>query len=371
MKRLTNKEFIEKARKIHGDFYDYSKVEYINKNTKVCIVCPIHGEFWQTPDNHLKGQNCPKCANTTRGNAFRSNKDEFIKKAREVHGDKYDYSKVEYTNINTKVCIICPIHGEFWQTPYSHLQGFGCKKCNGEVYDTVTFISKAIELYGDKYDYSKTVYDHSKKKVCIICPIHGEFWQTPNAHLRNGKCPNCIKEERIKKFIEQSRIIHHNKYDYSKVRYEHSLKKVCIICPKHGEFWQTPSSHIQGNGCPMCKESQLEEEVYMLLKKESFNIERQKKFNWLGLQSLDFYLPEYNIAIECQGIQHFDAVKNWGGNKKLVHQRELDKNKKLLCEEHNIKLLYFTHEDHDSFLDKHLIKSTNELLKEIKSNDKI
>ena len=371
LRKITNKEFVDRAKEVHGGKYDYSKVEYKKMHDKVCIICPEHGEFWQTPHNHLKGQDCPKCANITRGDAFRDDRNEFIRMAKKVHGDKYDYSKVEYVNNRSKICIICPVHGEFWQRPYSHLQGFGCKKCNGNVYDTTTFVNRAKEVHGDKYDYSKVEYTHSKKKVCIICPKHGEFWQTPTVHLKGGNCPNCIKENKINDFLEQSKIIHNNKYDYSKVEYVDSTTKVCIICPKHGEFWQRPFSHINGNGCPMCKESLLEEEINSFFDKMSFIVERQKRFNWLGLQSLDFYLPEYNVAVECQGIQHFDIVKNWGGNKKLKRQKELDKNKKELCEEHGIKILYFTHEDYKLFLGELLIKSTNELLRKIKKYDKI
>ena len=149
-KKSNTKEFIEKAKEVHGDKYDYSKVEYIDANTKVCIVCPIHGEFWQKPSNHLQGKGCLVCAQ--RRNTI--TKEEFIKKAREVHGDKYDYSKVEYITSTTKVCIICPKHGEFWQTPCSHLQGCGCNKCRSLA--TEEFIEKARKVYGDKYDYSKT-----------------------------------------------------------------------------------------------------------------------------------------------------------------------------------------------------------------------
>ena len=310
MKRLTNEEFIEKAKKIHGNFYDYSKVEYVNKNTKVCIICPKHGEFWQTPDNHFKGQNCPRCANITRGNTFRGNKDEFIKKAREVHGDKYDYSKVEYMNINTRVCIVCPKHGEFWQTPYSHLKGFGCRLCNNIVYDTDSFIKKAKEIYGDKYDYSKVDYKHSKEKVCIICPIHGEFFTTPN-------------------------------------------------------------NFLMGHSCPACKQSFLENEVRTFLELNNILFEQQKMFNWLNLQRVDFYLPEYNIAIECQGGQHFKKIKWFGGQKKFLYQKKLDKNKKELCKEHNVKILYYTHENYNLFLGEQLIKNTDKLLEEIKKYDKI
>ena len=127
MKKLSTEEWIQKAKKVHGDKYDYSKVKYYNAHTKVCIICPIHGEFWQTPASHLMGNACPKCGGKTKLNT-----DKFIHRAKEIHGDKYDYSKVEYINATTKVCIICPIHGEFWQTPAKHLSGKGCKKCGIE-----------------------------------------------------------------------------------------------------------------------------------------------------------------------------------------------------------------------------------------------
>lgn len=119
------KMFVNKAAKIHNNKYDYSKVDYVDMKTKVCIICPEHGEFWQTPDAHLRGHECPLCSHRS----FKYTKDEFIKKAREIHENKYDYSKVDYKDSNTKVCIICPEHGEFWQTPAHHLKGHGCKKC--------------------------------------------------------------------------------------------------------------------------------------------------------------------------------------------------------------------------------------------------
>ena len=121
---MTKDDFITRAIAVHGNKYDYSKVEYINSATKVCIICPEHGEFWQTPNCHLSGNGCPKCA----GN-LKHSKDDFIKRSIAVNGNKYDYSKVEYINSKTKVCIICPEHGEFWQTPDSHYTGQGCPKC--------------------------------------------------------------------------------------------------------------------------------------------------------------------------------------------------------------------------------------------------
>ena len=102
------KNFIDRAQSRHGDKYDYSKVEYNGIRNKVCIICPIHGEFWQYPQDHIRGNNCPICANENRGRRKRYTKDEFVEKSKEIHGDKYDYSKVEYKNVNTTV----PFHDE-------------------------------------------------------------------------------------------------------------------------------------------------------------------------------------------------------------------------------------------------------------------
>lgn len=124
MRKLTTEEFIEKARKVHGDKYDYSKADYKNNKTKITIICSKHGKFQQTPSDHLFGAGCPKCP---RNKGLSS--EEFLKKAREVHGDKYDYSKVEYNCNSTVVCIVCPKHGEFFKTPKRFLSGSGCNKC--------------------------------------------------------------------------------------------------------------------------------------------------------------------------------------------------------------------------------------------------
>lgn len=202
-KRNTTEEFIEKAKKVHGNKYDYSKVEYIDKLTPVIIICPKHGEFTQTPDTHLNGSGCQKCGMEKSKKTAVSQKlttEKFIEKARKIHGNKYDYSKVEYVNSHTPVKIICKIHGEFEQSPTNHLCGKGCPICSGKNMTTEQFIKKARIIHGDRYDYSKVVYINSTTKVCIICPSHGEFWQEPCLHLSGSGCPNCCcnisKEEK-------------------------------------------------------------------------------------------------------------------------------------------------------------------------------
>lgn len=198
-KKLTKEEFIKKANEKHNGKYDYYKVGYVNSATKVCIICPKpeHGEFWQTPNSHLRGCGCPKCKGDKTRERCISTKEIFIEKACKKHDNKYDYSKVYYVNNITKVCIICPEHGEFEQTPKTHLKGCGCQKCGHNATSKSKrstkkdFIKKAREVHGDKYYYSKVDYVNNRTKVCIICPEHDEFWQTPDTHARGIGCPKC------------------------------------------------------------------------------------------------------------------------------------------------------------------------------------
>lgn len=195
--RITKEVFIERAIKAHGDKYDYSKVEYVGITNKVRIICPLHGEFMQSPDSHTRGHGCPKCAGMEKGST-----EEFIKKARLVHGNRYNYFKVVYSNNKTKVCIICPEHSEFWQTPDSHLRGSGCPQCGLHSSHTAqrknkkTFINQAKKIHGDKYDYSEVIYENDRTNVDIVCREHGVFRQSPAHHLSGRGCPICAIESR-------------------------------------------------------------------------------------------------------------------------------------------------------------------------------
>lgn len=299
MKKLTTEEFIKRATCAHGDRYDYSKVEYKNRRTKVCIICPTHGEFYQGPYEHINGQGCPKCSKEYVNELQREKANDagknFEEKSRQVHGNKYDYSMVEYVNALTKVEIICPIHGVFKMRPNDHLNGYGCPKCGYESF---------------------------------------------------GKSLRLGKDE----FIRRAKKIHGNKYDYSKVEYVNNNTKVCIVCSEHGEFWQTPVHHLSGQGCPKCSESSLEEKVRLMLVEYNIKFDQHKKFGWLGKQHLDFYLPDYKIGIECQGIQHYKPVdfagkgKEWALNLFEDNKRR-DKLKKELCEANGVKIVYFNYND--------------------------
>ena len=380
-KRLNTESFIKKSNKIHNNKYDYSSSVYKNNKTKISIICPIHGEFKQIPNNHLLGHGCPKCKNNDLKLKYKTEgQEQFIDKARKVHGDKYDYSKVEYVNNRTKISIICPMHGEFLQTPNAHLNGHGCQKCKIEKLREINlknkdiFVTNAINIHGNKYDYSKVEYVNNSTKVCIICPIHGEFWQTPNNHLYGYGCDKCAREKNslvlrktLEDFINESNTIHNFKYDYSKVEYINIQTPVCIICPEHGEFWQKPSVHLYGHGCPKCNQSRLENEISIFLEKNNIKYFTQYKFDWLrfnGLMKLDFYLPEYNIAIECQGEQHFKSIDFFGGEENFKYTYERDKQKFELCKENNIKLLYYSNLGIE--YPYRVYEDLEELLKEIK-----
>ena len=258
MAKLTTEEFIKKAREVHGDKYDYSKVEYVNSTTKVCIICPEHGEFWQKPNIHLQNKGCIRCGRHRTAAFHSKSQEQFLQDAVKVHGNKYDYSKAEYVDWQTKVVIICPVHGEFTQFPSSHLQGNGCPKCGNDRtalrMSNEDFINKAKAVHGDRYDYSKVEYVGNKAKVCIICKEHGEFWQEARMHLSGCGCPICAgrKKMRTYDFIKKARSVHGDRYDYSKAEYKGNTEKVCIICPEHGEFWQQASNHLKGAGCPKC-----------------------------------------------------------------------------------------------------------------------
>ena len=290
----------------------------------------------------------------------RFTKETFIEKAKAIHGDKYDYSKVNYVNSVTKVCIVCSEHGEFWVRPADHIHSkVGCPRCSGvKKSNTEEFIEKARKKYGDKYDYSKVNYVNSKTKVCIIChekdvfgKEHGEFWERPNDHLTGYGCPKCGQNHipTTSEWVEMARLVHGDKYDYSKVNYVDAVTKVCIVCPEHGEFWQRPANHIHlGAGCPDCNsnaKSRMEEKVFNKINELDIKIERQKTFDWLKYKRnlyLDFYLPTEKLAIEVQGDQHFVPIEKFGGMTDFELRKKRDYYKKKLCEEHGIKIFYVT-----------------------------
>lgn len=291
-KKLTLEEFIEKAIEIHGNKYNYSRVVYFNAKTKVCIICPIHGEFWQTPDNHLNGKSCPNCSHQS----FPYTTKKYIEKCKNIHNNKYGYDNTIYNNSWSKIIATCFEHGNFEINASSHLQGIGCPECgliliaNKLSSNKDEFIQKAIQIHGDKYDYSSINYINSWTKVCIICPEHGEFWVTPNNHLN------------------------------------------------------------QKSGCPVCKSSKGESTIKEILDKHKIiSIREWKHPDEKYLYEYDFYLPDHNLLIEFHGKQHYDYIPYFH---KTYHgfelQRLRDSNKITLAKAKKIPLLEFNYKQLDN-----------------------
>ena len=241
--------FIAKAKKIHGERYDYSKVNYINAKTKINILCKEHGYFQQTPSNHLSNYNCQKCANN-----YKSDTLSFIEKAKIIHNNKYDYSNVSYINADTPVTIICQEHGEFNQIPDFHInRKCGCPKCSNNIkLDILEFIEKANKIHGNKYDYSKVNYLNNYTNIIIICKKHEEFTQLPFVHLLKHGCPSCINKTEYK-FFEKIK-----------------------------EFYPTIKRQFKAEWC-----------------------KNKQRLPY------DFAIEELKIIIELDSQQHFTQVSNW------------------------------------------------------------
>jgi very-short-patch-repair endonuclease len=288
-KKLTLDEFIEKAKKIHGDKYDYSLVEYKNNKSKVKIICPEHGLFIVNPSNHLRGNTCKSCFNSGR-------RQDFIKNAKMIHGDKYDYSLVEYKNNKSKVKIICPEHGVFEQLPIKHInEKQKCPKCRGYYRSNDEFINLAIKIHGDKYSYHKTKYVGKKEKITVICKTHGDF----------------------------------------NVRYY---------------------DHLKGVGCSICSISKGEIEVKNWLEYKGIKYIQQHKFDdckYKNRLPFDFYLPEHNICIEYDGIQHYVIKDFFGGENGFNDIKKRDSIKEKYCEYNKIKLIRVKYDEETIiYLDK-------------------
>lgn len=203
MRKLTLKGFVNKALARHGGRYTYANGVYADSKTKLLITCPVHGDFEQTPNNHLNGQGCDRCGGTATLTT-----EEFIVRAVQIHGGKYTYQRVEYAGLHANVTITCPEHGNFQQTPSNHLCGKKCQRCAGNHSPTTEeFIQQANEKHDGRYAYSKSVYAGASTKLIITCPLHGDFKQTPDKHLNAGQqCPKCKEskgEASIRKTLEK------------------------------------------------------------------------------------------------------------------------------------------------------------------------
>lgn len=253
--KMTTERFVSLSRKAYGDAYNYDQSVCNAVKDRVCVTCPIdgHGDWWPVANNHLSGKaGCPACA----GNQPLS-LGTFIRRASLKHNNRYDYSKVVYTNNHTPVLIRCPDHDVFPQIPMSHLAGQGCPTCAGKGLTTLArFIQLSREIHGDKFEYLDSSVRTTTGKVRLRCKSNGhEFQQKYGTHIyQKSGCPICAGrfKKTTEQFIADARAVHGDRYDYTSTDYIGKAKKVVIGCPTHGSFSQTPNTHLSGAGCPKC-----------------------------------------------------------------------------------------------------------------------
>lgn len=297
---------------------------------------------------------------------MKKSQSEILKNFQHIHGNRYDYSKVIYKGSFTKIIIIWHCldkngkeHGEFIQTPSSHLCGAGCPICARKIkrtHSNENFIKIATKIHNGFYSYSKTNYTNGSDKIIITCPIHGDFIKTAKEHIncRKSGCPKCSSEKRTKtqeQFIKEANKVHKNFYSYDKTKYTKDKEKVIITCPKHKDFQQTANNHINGHGCPRCQKSKGEEKIENWLSEQNIKFIPQKMFDGCKGKRrrlpFDFYLPDYNTCIEYDGRQHFQPVNF--GNKNNHSKKDIqilfdttlknDEIKNNFCKNNNINLL--------------------------------
>ena len=340
---------------------------YLGSKKNIKVICPKHGEKWMRPNNLLNGSQCRDCGYEIVSKKNSDTPQEFLEKAHKIHGCNYEYPFIhdEYGKVE-KIHILCKKCGRiFEQRPALHIFGHGCSFCYpfGTRYTTETLKEKIK----DKHPTIELLSEHNgdnDSKITVKCIKHNITWETTPHRLSQQKhaCKECYKEDRINKIREyqskkfQEFINEHYAplYDISNVKYINTSTNVKLICPIHGEFSLPPHKMLSRlDGCPYCKESHLERETRLVLDKLGLKYEREKTFDWLKYKSnmfLDFYMPKYNIAIECQGIQHIDGRNGTIMTKKQTfgERAEMDKLKYKLCLENNIPIIYIFNKDKSS-----------------------
>lgn len=295
---------------------------YKSYNTKVIIICPEHGSFEQIPKNHLQGKSCSKCGKIKCSKARTKTTKWFIKQAKKIHNNKYNYSLTVYKNTITKITIICPNHGEFKQTPNGHLQGRGCPKCGGsKLLTTEECIKQFKQVHGNKYDYSLVKYKNAKSKINVICLLHGTWLIKPTNHLSGYGCPDCGGSKPLDKktFVFRAKKIHGTKYNYKLVKYINLHSKVTILCKLHGVFKQRPMAHVNlAQGCPKCNYTISKPEAEWL---DSLNIPKNYRNKTIKVNNkrfnVDGFDPKTNTVYEFNGDY-------WHGNPKKFNPDDIN-----------------------------------------------
>lgn len=349
--KITTKDFIERSRKIHGDKYDYSEVEYINSETPVKIYCKnCKKYFMQKPCKHLKGQGCRSCSYN------KLTQEEFINKVRKIHGNKYDFSKTIYKGMNNPVTFFCKKCNKYVTTLAASLaRGCGCRECsnkeNGQKskLTKTQFIKRVKKIYKQEFKYLNLddIKDfHSKVILEIQCPVCGKvFKHTPNNHLRKTGCPFCNDTTiSFEEFLKRAEELYGNDYEYFKDTYKNFTTETKMYCKKHDLiFYATPHNHCRHRGCPKCHTHSFGElEIQKFLDKYNIRYITQYRFKdckYKNTLPFDFYLPDYNICIEFQGKQHYEEGTIFDRIESDFKERlERDQIKRDYCKQNNIIL---------------------------------
>lgn len=346
-KRLGTDAFIRKSKQKFGEKFDYSKTSYVKKGVLLTITCPIHGDINLTPEWHTWSKHgCRKC-DVEIPREIKKNK--AIERATSLNSGKYDYSKVVFTKLDSAVEIVCPRHGSFFQNFFRHsVMGDQCPKCvieNGRLtFDS--FIERSKKLHGDVYDYSKSIFSQVSDKITITCKEHGDFIQRVSSHLAGNKCRLCyLEDSRLgkEKFIASARKVHGDVYDYSKVVYRGSKEKVEILCPIHGSFWQKPNTHTSSKNGCSFCYESRGERALALVLKK-FKLDHIREYRIPPrLFRYDFCIPEIKILIEFNGIQHYRPVEFFGGQYEFERTRERDEEKKIIAKVNGYSLVTVTY----------------------------
>jgi hypothetical protein len=353
--RDTKIEFVEKANLLFGEKYNYSEVKYFNSQTEVYIICPTHGKFSMKPNSHLNGQNCPKCGRINANRNIRTSYNIALKRFKSVHGNKYEYLEETYIDFTTKMVMRCKIHGEFSNTPHAHYSmKAGCRKCGilttakKNRYDFSEIINAFRKVHSNRYVYDINSYSGVENKIRIKCKKHGWFEQSVSGHKGGNGCSDCSYEligdrtrVTLDDFLVESEVVHGNTYDYSKINWIDQYTDVSIGCKKknHGFFLQNPRDHKRGSGCPKCNHSRGERLILDWLQENEIDSIPQHTFSDLKHKSFlrcDFFVPDYNLVIEYNGIQHYFPVEHFGGKQSLIDTQARDKIKQDYCLDNDI-----------------------------------
>jgi hypothetical protein len=269
-KKMTTEEFIRRGKAKWGGRFDYSSTVYINRQTRVKIKCPVHGDVEVLPESHLMNREnntgCPKCGSDKSIKKRSIQFDQFKKIAEEMFDGKYEYLESSWKGIKHNVDYSCPIHGKRSMLAESHISAregnTGCKLCGIDKRSSEIrmsfgeFLAKARQVHGEKYEYDESSFKDAASVVTVKCQIeeHGYFFPVARDHLGGTECPACrgLKKKTTQIFVRDAKRVHGETYDYSKSEYDGARKKVVITCSVHGDFLQEPANHVNGSGCPSC-----------------------------------------------------------------------------------------------------------------------